>query len=277
MKRFLFLIFHLFFLFHAYSQSDSNLVVNWNEGIKLKIDPNSSWDVNTLKHIIISNNDRIYKYDTIGKLLFQASTKSLGKIAQIDARNPMKTMVFSQQQQLISYLDNTLTSQQTEIELMNLDVSFGTVVCTSNQPDKFWVYDQDNSKLLLLGTQKQLQNQTIENINGLLGINQFDQIQEINEYLFCADYTHGVYQFDRYGTLIDRWEMNSFQYFEIVNDHLYILKNNTFLVINLKNSSTTEIKINTQETIHDFRIRNTTFYFRSKENIWITNVDLSKN
>lgn len=258
------------------AQIDSS-EINWHLQKLISVNENTAWDVNTLHHIVISQNDRTYKYDSTGIMLFQSSTKSMGKIAQVDARNPMKTMVFSQEQQLISYLDNTLTPQQTEIELMDFNVSFAAVVCTSNQPDKFWVYDQDNSKLMLIGAQKQLQNQTIENTNGLLNIEQFDQLIEHGEYLFCADYQNGIFQFDRYGTLMDRWQERKIDYFQVTDERLYVLVDNVITVYRrdkLEEPARLALPISTR--VIDFRIINQIFYLRTATEIWKAQLEIIK-
>ncbi|MEZ4890439.1 MAG: hypothetical protein R2779_07745 [Crocinitomicaceae bacterium] len=61
---------------------------------RFPITENSLWTVDALNNVIVSSRDRLTKVDENGKLLFDQSQKSLGKIDKIDIVNSLKIMGF---------------------------------------------------------------------------------------------------------------------------------------------------------------------------------------
>jgi hypothetical protein len=225
----------------------------------------SSWNVDSFGNLLVAEKDKIKKLDSTGNLIFVQSNKYFGQISYIDTRNPMKILLFSEQQQIISYLDNTLTKQQNTIELSEFDLSFVTLVSTSNQPDKFWIYDQDNSKIKLLSGNKQ-QNQRIDNVSGLIGCYDIIQIYENETNLYIIDKKKGIYQFDIYGTLLYHWENKNITWTLIEKEYLYILKDNKLEIMNLNTSQTREIELPINK-INQFQKQKNYFYFSTEGKI----------
>jgi hypothetical protein len=120
----------------------------------------------------------------------------------LDLSNPMKIMCFFLEQQLITFLDNTLTPYQQTARLTDLDVSYGSLVCYATQSDRFWVYDLDNSKLIqfLDDGKKHLET---SNLAGILAITDPIQLLERNGVVHLVDLHKGVFLFDMFGTFIE--------------------------------------------------------------------------
>ena len=85
------------------------------------------WMVDGLENIIISDRDRLTKYDKNGKLLFEQSQKSLGRLDKIELVNSLKIYGFSESQQLVCFYDNSLTSMEKCIDLSEYDLVNVTV------------------------------------------------------------------------------------------------------------------------------------------------------
>lgn len=226
MKGFLLLclIFPLFL-----SAQDS---IVWNLDWKIDV-KNPIWNIDTFGNLIISEGDKLQKYDSTGKQKFSQSNKNWGNISSIDPSNPMKVLIFSEDQQLISYVDNTLSKQQEIINLTDHNLSYVTLVATSGQPDKFWVYDQDNSKIVLIA-RNVIQQQRIENIRGLLGCENIKQIIEKDNNLYLIDKEQGILKFDLYGTFISKWQIKGVDFIHIENDFVYFTQSNALLVMELE-------------------------------------------
>lgn len=216
--------------------------INWTFSWELKELTSPIWNVDAFGNIILAEKDNIRKLDSTGRQLFIQSSKNLGVISSIDPSNPMKTLVFSEQQQIVSYIDNTLSKQQEMIELNDFELSYVTLIATSAQPDKFWIYDQDNSKIVLIA-KNQLQSQRIENIQGLLGCKEIIQLFEHEKYLYLVDKQQGIFQFDLYGTLTNRWEIKGISWLQIEGNYAYYLANGRLQIFHLQDMTATEIKI----------------------------------
>ena len=212
----------------------------WNLDWKIDV-KNAIWNVDTFGNLIVSDGDKMQKFDSLGNQTFSQSNKTWGNISCIDASNPMKVLIFSEDQQLISYVDNTLSKQQELIELNDHNLSYVTLVTTSGQPDKFWVYDQDNSKIVLIA-RNVIQQQRIENIRGLLGCENVKQIIEKDNNLYLIDGEQGILKFDLYGTFISKWEMKGVNFVHIENDFAYFIRENKLQVMELETD-----KINTYD------------------------------
>lgn len=191
------------------------------------------WNVDSFGNLYVSNGDQLQKFDSTGSQTFSQSNKFWGNVSSIDPSNPMKILIFSEDQQLISYVDNTLSKQQDIIELEDHDLSYVTLVASSGQPDKFWVYDQDNSKIVLIA-RNVLQQQRIENIRGLLGCEHVKQLVEKDNNLYLVDAAQGILKFDLYGTFISKWELKGINDVQIENEFVYFVLNNKLQVLELE-------------------------------------------
>jgi hypothetical protein len=203
--------------FISYSQDTLELKLIWSKTGK----GNLIGTIDEQQNIIVFDGSEIIKYDPNGDILFHQSIKSLGKLKEIDARNPFKILLFSENQQSINFCDNSLTLQNETIDLANFDLS--NVICTSgsDQMDKCWIYSQDNSVLKLIGKNEQ-QFQSISNTKQLLNLQTIDQIKEVNSHLFLLDFTGKIVQFDMYGNLKSSFEFSPFKNVYIDNNLFYI-------------------------------------------------------
>jgi len=261
MKQICFLFFILPFLAAAQAQDSIAWRLDW------EIAPlvNPVWQVDAFGNLIIGEKDQLTKYDSTGVRKFIQSSKHLGTISAIDPSNPMKTLIFSEQQQLVGYIDNTLSKQQENIELSNYELSYVTLVTTSSQPDKFWVYDQDNSKIVLISTNRQ-QGQRIDNVNGLLGCKEIIQLFEKDNYLYVVDKQRGIYQFDTYGTLVFHWESVGILWAKVEGGFAYMLKDKFLQVLQLSNRNITNIPLPVTDILRFQKLGNN-FYFAGKDRI----------
>lgn len=232
------------------------------------------WNLDPFGNLIVSENDQLQKIDSTGKQMFSQSNKHWGTISIIDPSNPMKTMIFSEQQQMLGYVDNTLSKQQENIDLSQYDLSYVTLVATSGQPDKFWVYDQDNSKILLIA-RNVLQQQRIENISGLLGCKDIIQLFEYENNLYLIDKIQGIYQFDTYGTLIGKWNNVGIKYTQIEGDYAYLLKDSYLQILQLSTEKTIQIILPVKDVTR-FKKSGNLFYFSTNKSIQKYSMQLLK-
>ena len=134
--KFIILIVSLFTLQFVHAQ--------WEKKQSIELIPGAIWEVDLIGNVYIANRSSIVKMDTSGQKRYEQSIKSLGNISQIEPINTMKILVFSEEQQTFSILDNTLSSTNTTFDLSELEFGYVPFVASSSQPSKLWVYDQLN-------------------------------------------------------------------------------------------------------------------------------------
>lgn len=188
--------------------------------------------VDSYKNLYLSNQQALRKIDSTGQEMFLQSASRWGGISIIDAKNPMKILLFSEDQQLAIYLDNTLTLQQNVVDLSTHGFSFVTQIIASSQPDKVWIFDSDNSTITLY-SKMATQEQRINNLYGLLGLRHLNQMFEFNNQLFLLDTENGIFILDKYGTLLDKIDILGIQFFQVENDIIYYLKDKKLYFMSL--------------------------------------------
>ena len=228
--RIVFIGFSLFSVLNCFAQTDtSNAVLDtsdymWSQSVIYDIDSNEVWAVDGIGNVISSHDGTINKYDTIGTLKFSQSVKSMGRMQQLLPINSMKLVHFSEEQQTLCYLDNTLTEFDDCLELADRDVVNASRVASSSRPDLVWVFDDLNSKLLLLSLEgNRQQEQEIDNLGGILDLGNISQIIEKGNRLYIVDEGKGVYIFDLYGSLLEHLEEENLISVDAEEDALFIL------------------------------------------------------
>lgn len=254
-------------LFHE----GDTVTYSWSLEHNFSMKSNDVWSVDKLENVYISDGESIKKYDSTGVLKFQQSIKSYGQVTQLAPVNSMKLIYFSQEQQTLCFLDNTLTVTEDCIDLADYNIYNAEWIATSTRPELLWVYDNDNStlKLISLKTLGEV-NLEILNVLGILGLESMDKILEAGQYLYVFDETKGVYQLDFYGGLLNKWD--SIGEFTIAADqesHLFRLRENDLVTQGLLKGSVEEQAVFKlpKTGITQFQIMGTHLYFRTSKTV----------
>ena len=256
----------LFILLVGFCQAQDSTKYAWTKQLELSIGENDNWSVDVLGNVYVTANRTIQKYDSLGVKKFSQSIKSLGHLKSLRPINTMKLLTFSEEQQLICVLDNTLTLSEECIDLSGFDIGNATMVAVSGQPDKVWVVDQLNSKLILLSLGGTDQFQEIKNLQGILNIAGIVAIQEVNNELFLASSDGKIYRFDLYGSLIDMHDIGSFTSFIIEGNSLVALNNDHLVLHNWEDESQLRVEL-PLVGIKDVALSGNFFYFRTENKI----------
>ena len=215
-----------------------HIIVFGQDTLKMKLNWEKSFNGNLVGSIdeqqnaILFDDSEIIKLNPMGEMLFHQSVKSLGKIKEIDARNPFKILLFSENQQSINFIDNSLSLQNETIELITFDLNNVVSTSGSDQMDKCWAYNQDNSILKLIGKNEQ-QFQTIINIKQLVNLTSIDKIIEANNLLYLLDFSGKVVILDLYGNLKSTYDFTEYKTIIIDKDNLYIQLKENILIYNI--------------------------------------------
>lgn len=240
--------------------------IEWIKNGEYSIGQNDVWSVDVLGNVYITKNKVLQKFDSSGVLKFSQSIKSFGRIKEIQFINTMKLVTFSEEQQTVCVLDNTLTLIDECLDLSNYDIGNASHFAVSGQPDKLWVVDLLNSKLLLLSLNGTNQFQEIKNLTGILNLYQIEAIKEIENHLFLLDSKGDIYEFDLYGSLINVHKFGFFKSFTVKDESFVLLLNDQLNIRHLNKSSNEFIKLPTNG-INDFKLSGKFFYFRTENKI----------
>lgn len=212
----------------VFGQDTLNIRLIWEQSFK----GNIIGSVDEQQNSILFDGTELIKLNSQGEMLFHQSIKSLGKIKEIDARNPFKILLFSENQQSINFIDNSLTLQNETIDLSDFNINNAVNSSGSDQMDKCWVYNQDNSELKLIGKNQQ-QFQSINNLKKMVNINTIDQLKEVNGQLYLLDFSGKVVILDIYGNLKSTYDFNEYKTIIIDKDNLYIQLKENILIYNI--------------------------------------------
>lgn len=257
-------ILFLCLLFSGVLFSQDTALFEWVELRTYPLDEEEVWTIDRLENVYVSDKGVINKYDTSGDLKFSQSIKSLGKMEDLIPINAMKLIHFSEEQQTLCYLDNTLTPYDDCIELSDQEVINAKLISSSDRQEMVWVFDDINSTLLLLSTRDngQSQNQMVANLKGIVGIDSVSQILERSSRLYLLKEGKGVYIFDLYGSLIEYREFDGAKGVDAFFEAIIVLTDSKLFICSLTNDTNKVVPL-PQDGISEFKYFNGHFFFRT--------------
>lgn len=238
--------------------------LKWKKIKEISIVSDFTWDIDPLNQLIIGEGTKISKYDSELNLLFQESIKSAGNITSIDARNPMKILLFHQQQQHFSIIDNSLNFQQQE-DFTSYHIGNALHLSGSETPSKIWVFDQENTKIIALNQNKS-QNILIENTKALLDFNSIYKFKEYGNDLYLVDTIKGIYQLDNFGSLLNSASIPKIKAIHVESNAIILLLDHHLVIYSSLFLLKNKIKL-PKNNFTDFRKVGEYYYFKGNQRI----------
>lgn len=199
---------------------------------RLPVSQEAIFTTDLLENIYLSEDGSIHKYDSTGTLRYTQSIKSNGRLTEIEVINSMKIIQFSDEQQRICFFDNTLSKTENCIDLADLGIYNAQHIAASNRPEKLWVFDGTNSRLILIDlSPNKLQQIESTNLKGVLNLTEVKKIIERESRLYLFDQQQGIFIFDLYGTLIDLIEEKNLIDFTVMDQTILAITSDQLLVI----------------------------------------------
>lgn len=225
-----------------------------------------NWTIDNIGNIIVQQGNTLVKIDTTGKQVFTQSIKSLGEISQIATINSMKVVLFSEEQQCICLLDNTLTINGKCKYLEDYGLRNAKFIATSNRPNLIWIFDQFNSTIFLIDIITDKIVQKVENFAGLAGIkSEITSMEEYNNKLYLQDATT-IFEFDQ----MLSWS-NSFVKQAISNaywmDFIVGFQDKSLVYTSIKLNESFKSEINSNDSMKQLKINGNDFYFCGEKKI----------
>ena len=278
LNKLLCILFFLVLIQPVFAQD--SLSYTWVKRGSYSIEPKDVWAVDELGNLYISQKNALNKYDSTGLLKFSQSIKSFGKMRQLIPINSMKLVYFSEEQQTLCYLDNTLTQTDDCLDLIDQNILNAKLLGKSARADMIWVFDNVNSRLVLLPLEHgQQMKQEISNIKGTLNMKEIEQIMENGSWLYILDDVGNFAVLDIYGSLQDFSKEPGLMEFEIHSNIAYWLFKDTLKIRDLRVMEVplSELQlVLPMEDVYEFHFINKNFYFRTAKGVYKFTLQINK-
>lgn len=200
--------------------------------------PIDTWSIDGQNNLLVVSENNIQKKEIKGERRFNQTFKSLGNIQSISPINAMKILLFSDVQQSLAIVDNTLSQQGDIIDLSDLGFSNVVFICASNRPNLIWVFDQFRSSLNLVDFQKSQILQSIQNVettgNSIL------EMKEYQDHLYVLFSDGMMNRYDFLLTFSGSYNLENCQQFGFWNQQIVCLDANAtalrFVPVNMRAS-----------------------------------------
>lgn len=200
--------------FNSVKAQDS--LLTFQNSIPLKADFIS---VNKIGELyFVDRLNQLKKFDINGDSVgvFNEVTK-YGKLTYLDAQNPWKTLLFYKNYSTVVLLDKYLNAFAS-LNLRKLNI-FPSAV-TLAYDNGIWIFDQQDYRLKKLDESGNILTQTSDTRLALGNNLSIQNIVDRNNFIFLYDAALGLFQFDHYGTLKNKFAFLNWKAFEIINDEV---------------------------------------------------------
>lgn len=223
-----------------------NSLCSFGQGLQLKYHIVGAFDgmtTDNLGQLYVNRGPELFLYSNEGKLSYQYSDLSYGRIGSVDTRNPMKVQVFYPDFSNIVFLDNTLSkNREQSLRLDRLQLSLVHLACTSFD-NGFWVYDPVNFRLLRFDQHMNVTN-SIENVNQLVGASLDPTIMvEEGDWLYLNDPAQGIFRFDVFGTYSKMIPIKHVTGLQVRENDIFLTKKNGFSQFDTQTFEESEITL----------------------------------
>lgn len=235
-------------------------------------DSNYNWTSDEWGQLYQWEGNTLWLKQNQNELPFQETFKNLGQITSVSPINGLRTLVFSENQQLLGILDNTLQAKDAFIALYDHNFSNVTHVATSYRPEFIWLFDQYRERLILFNINTAQTVQIVDNCFGGLGTALPLQFFEFQQNLVCLLNDGRFFEFDRNLTLVKNFTLaTEYQLFTYQNE-LWIQKG-----VQIENLGPSLVSIHfdaPQPHFKQLQVLQDRFYFQEGQKIKVYRLNL---
>lgn len=155
--------------------------------------------------------------------------KKMGKPTNVDASNPLRTVVFFKSYAWIAILDKLLTPRNA-FSLRKYDL-FNITAAANAYDNALWLFDARNMQLLKMDESGNVLLRSADLRN--LGVdlpNEPVNLFEFEQQVFLFDRTNGLYGFDRYGAFQNHYPTDQFAFIGLCKEGI-LLRNHELVRI----------------------------------------------
>lgn len=206
------------------------------------------WGFDNLGYYYFSENNVLFKQKD--KELFQFKNLALGSLSNVDLQNPLRLLLFFENFNRISTLDNQLNEIQTD-DFSTLSPSLFVSAVGMASQNQIWCYDVLTQKILLYN----LNHKSTKAISAQLS----DKIQAYQSnlnYFYFIDLQNNAFKINLFGKIEALGKTASFTKIKFISDAIILIQNSEGLFYqNLKTDKIEPIKID-EKIITDFTYQN---------------------
>jgi hypothetical protein len=167
-------------------------------------DSTQHWAIDEWAQLYQWKENAISVQNTQTDQLLQESFKNFGEISGLYPLNGLRILIFSEEQQMIGLLDNTLQMKGETINLSDYGFSYVSAVAKSSRPDFIWLFDQYRSRLILFNLNTRSSTQVLDNAFGKVFNPQIRQLFEYQNELYSLLNDGQLFHFDLNLTQIEQ-------------------------------------------------------------------------
>ena len=224
----------------------------------------SDFDVDVLGHIYALQDGVLNKYDKDLKKLSSFSDFSLGTISSLEAEDALNIMLYFSDDEKVIFLDNNLNIKRTAIDLSMMGYEEATLACASYNTG-FWIYNPVRMEVVRFNRLLEKTNST-GNLQQILGESLNPQrLRETENTLILSDTNSGVFIFDRYGAFIRKVPVLQVDDFQLNDNKINLLKNDSLFVFDMKMLNTDTLTL--QPKTMRFRFSTEFFYYLNQNGV----------
>lgn len=206
---------------------------NWQLVKQIPFTEITSFTTDNLGNAYVVSENLLLQFDNNGKPLNHYDEKNLGRLADVDADNPLKLLLFYRDFAQINILNSQLALQST-IQLRALGIEDPLLICNSKVDYGIWVYDRQDFKLKKIDLNLQVTRES-SNIPQLIGKDINPRFMtEGGKFLLMSDPEAGILFFDQYGAYFKTHPVKNVYYMQATEEELYYVSNGSLYTYNFK-------------------------------------------
>ena len=192
----------------------------------------NKFKVDILGNIYWTEYNTLKKYSPESRSVIEYTNTFQGKIAKYDVSNPLKILIYYNNQNQILYLDKNLAEIISPFSLDQTNIPDVKAICTSHRSG-FWVLNPITQRI-----EHYNQNLRITNESGtfheLFKKDNIEiQLEEKNNMLYCFIQNCCLWTFDLYGNLIKKHPLKNVDNIQIINENIFYFYKSTLNKYNI--------------------------------------------
>jgi len=164
-----------------------------------------------------------------------------GDIGQVDARNPLRVVLYYPAYSRVILLDRMLAIKN-ELDLKKLNIYTTAFVAAAADGD-LWVYDLFNARLIKVSEQLDIVTQSNDLRQQVDKVPTPSFLVEQNRKVYVCDTAEGIYTFDQYGSYINTLTLYGIKYLQVIGSQLVYRHGNKLLSYDVQKITTKEMLI----------------------------------
>lgn len=231
----------------------ASLTGDWQLVKQIPFTEVTSFTTDNLGNTYVVSENLLMQFDNGGKPLNHYDEKNLGRLARLDADNPLKLLAFYPDFAQINILNSKLALQST-VQLRGLGIEEPLLICNSKVDYGIWVYDHRDFKLKKIDLNLQVTKES-GNIQQAIGgdINPRFMV-EGGKYLLMSDPDAGILFFDQYATYFKTLPVKNVYYMQATEDELFYVSNGALYSYNFKTLNEQKLTLPANDSLSAARI-----------------------